>query len=192
MRATRVSCSSVRFFKSIEYFFFSPPPWTSSVVAHSFPWHLSFWSTVLYWIYASSQTRTCFAGGRSISWWRALHGSSFCNIAAAQRTAKPASKSSSLIGLRSEPSEETFLRAWLARTRKGSTNSRTAPTCGKWKRQFFVSLWRLESDFLCGCDWESRGTHREPAAVWRCQMTGFTTKRGCCLMVRWSGPWLVL
>lgn len=41
------------------------------------------------------------------------------------------------------------------------------------KEGVFVSLWRLESDFLCGSDWESRGTHREPASVWRCQMTGF-------------------
>lgn len=43
------------------------------------------------------------------------------------------------------------------------------------ERGGFVSLWRLESDFLCGYDWESRGTHREPASVWRCQMTGLAS-----------------
>lgn len=53
-------------------------------------------------------------------------------------------------------------------------------------RGLVVSLWRLESDFLCGCDWESRGTHREPASVWRCQMTG------CCWTARWAGLWLVI
>lgn len=35
----------------------------------------------------------------------------------------------------------------------------------------------MESDFLCGSDWESRGTHREPASVWRGLMTGSTRNK---------------
>lgn len=46
----------------------------------------------------------------------------------------------------------------------------------KMKEGFLFPLW-LESDFLCGYDLESRGTHGESASVWRCQMIGFASNR---------------
>lgn len=35
-----------------------------------------------------------------------------------------------------------------------------------------------------GSDWESRGTHREPASVWRCQMTGLAHETDCRRVAR--------
>lgn len=63
------------------------------------------------------------------------------------------------------------------RTRRGSANLLMAPSGGKLKSGLLFPSegWSLISCAAIGIG--KRGTHREPAPVWRCQMTGFTLNR---------------